>query len=147
VGAALISVGLPTTVTMLAADIALLLGLTAPAVLNVTLTTFGPDGVPNAATNSSVVSVARKQLACALPRYATHLASESNDVVMKFDPVTVIVLDAYTFDLCTDEMVGAASVRTPFEYVVRAPEPQLLNVTVTLAAEFDKTPLDSTTAI
>ena len=132
---------------MLAADIALLLGLTVPAVLNVTLTTFGPDGVPNAATNSSVVSVARKQLACALPRYATHLASESNDVVMKFVPVTVMVLEAYTLDLSAEEMVGAASTRNPVEYVVRLPEPQLLNVTVTLATGLENTLLDNTTQI
>jgi hypothetical protein len=66
---------------------------------------------------------------------------------MKFVPVTVMVLEAYTLDLSAEEMVGAASTRNPVEYVVRLPEPQLLNVTVTLATGLENTLLDNTTQI
>ena len=91
VGAALVSVGAFSTVTMVEADVAETL---VPAVEIVTEICFAPAVVPVPILTFNVVSVppASEQLAAALSIVALHDAAGSCAVVMKLAPLTVMVM-------------------------------------------------------
>ena len=90
-GAALVSVGAPSTVTIFEADVP---EPVVPAVTIVTETGLAPVPVPDPIVTLNVVDVppTSEQLAVIPPTVALHVAAASCVVVMKLVPVTVMVL-------------------------------------------------------
>ena len=87
-----INVGESNTMMKLALDSAELFGTTAPALFMMTFTALPPNAVPIAIVIFKEVASKRTQMAGVPLTVALHVAAASCAVVMKFAPVTVMVL-------------------------------------------------------